>query len=170
MLYYQTSTKWMRLNLRLIQLEAYIRAAFTGQHDVDFLPPHSHFWRGHSISGGGDRGSLSVGDYFGSQIYHMFYDSVIGFSPRSSSASSQTPIRFLNILEKILHECIGYQGIPDERQLIMTQSAIDTVGAIRFNERPDLGINYPPEHRRLFDLAKAIKLDPRYQGLYTPLL
>ena len=149
------------------QLETYLRLAFTGQIDADFLPPHSHFWRGHSVNGGDGLhgGPLPVGAYFGGQIYHLLYDAAIGFSKLRAPTNIQTPLRFLNILERFLRECIDYKGTPDERQLIMAQSAIDTIGYIRFNERPDLGINYPSEHRTIFTLAKEIQRDPRYRSL-----
>ena len=80
------------------QLEKYLRLAFTGVADKDFLPPS--FWRGFSLNGGG-YGSLETGQFFGGNVYHALFNGTLMTKPRIK-IDAETPLRFTRILESSL--------------------------------------------------------------------
>ncbi len=147
------------------QLERYVRLAFEGRIDEDFLPRHSLFWHAFSVYGGGDRGPPKPGDFFAG-LYTTIPSMIDGIFTRHDGTKIDADIeyrtRLEKILEKILEECINYDGSPNKEQSMLAQGSIDAVSSIKFSD----GAKYlENSEKRIYTLAHKLKEDKRYASL-----
>jgi hypothetical protein len=122
------------------QLDKYVRLAFLGEIDPEFLPPHSYFWRAFSVYGGGDRGPSTPGDFFAG-IYTTIPSAHEGkYTRHDGTKIDVDPMyrsRFEQVLKGILEECLNYDGEPTKRELMLAKYAVETVDHIRFSDGSD---------------------------------
>lgn len=114
------------------QLERYVRIAFTGHRDNQFLP--AVFWnQTYEIH----HGEPSPGEFFAGIYTNVAY-SIAGKTKRAdgSKVELNTAYRdtFARILLGIIDECLNYDGQPNKNEFNLAQNAVDAVGKIRFRE------------------------------------
>ncbi|MFA4820504.1 MAG: hypothetical protein WC613_06130 [Candidatus Aenigmatarchaeota archaeon] len=174
------------------QLARYVRLAFVGETDPEFLPPRSYFWRAFSIHGSDDGTySPTPGNFFAG-IYMTVPDAYEGKFTRSDGSKitvyPEYRSRFERVLKDIFEECLKCEGKPKQRELMLTRYALEAIDRIRSSDGPNSPVQQfsealkergivpaseipemlqklePPkdDKNELFQLAKKLLEDPRY--------
>ena len=120
------------------QLERYVRKAFEGQQDLQFLP--APFWE-YTFSHYEDERAYPTPGKFFAGLYTTLPSAIAGtFTKHDGQRLDFDPEyrrRFENVLLRLLEECVAVEGNPTETQLRTAQYVIDAVGDIRFSDGPN---------------------------------
>ncbi len=151
------------------QLGRYVRLAFTGKRDEEFLP--LAFWidaySSHHRGSGNGRTPDSAGLFFGE--LHGFVYKIVTKHPEMNESWYDYPVNadyldnFRQIFTEIAQECLQKED-PDETTRQLASFLVETAEGVAGSYYGDTPYD---QLAPFFDPAKQIVEDPHYQDLFT---
>lgn len=107
----------------------------------------------------GGKGPPRPGRFFASE-YTIVNEVLAGEYRQKNPVDAEFRPRLEKVFERILRECLEYNGEPTENQRMLARFSVEAVGSILFNDRFHLA-----KIDRLVDLSQKVLEDTRYSSI-----